>query len=449
MSPRPPVILPALALALLLALPLALGGNRDWIWPWFAAGTFGLAAVACAGVALGRWSAGATLSRARGFLLLGAAVLAAGLPHLGSPGWIDGVAPVDPSASARALLLRAACATLALLLLWGCDSRRRLHGAALVLFGGAVLQALWGAAALLGGFSPDWFAERPGASGVAHGTFVNRNHFAGHLSMLAPLGAGLLLARLSPERAAHWRDSLRGVVRALLGPGALLRVGLALVVVGLVLSHSRMGNLAFGVALAAGAAFALAAWRPLPRAMPWLFASVLLVDALLLGSWFGIERVAQRIGETTLKAAPAPGHDSDAERLVVSAATLELWRAHPWLGIGPGGFRTAFPAVKPASVALFYDHAHNDWAQLLAERGLLGGLPWMALFAGALVAGALAVRRRRDPLLRGIGLGAAMGLLAHGLHGFVDFNAQIPANAAACWALFALAVAALRLPRGA
>lgn len=449
MSARPPVALPAAAVGLLLALPLALGGNRDWIWPWFAAGVFALAAVAACGVALGRWSAGATLPRSRGFLLLGAALLGAGLPHLGPAGWIDGVAPVDPAASGRALLLQAGCATLALLLLWGCDSRRRLHGVALALFAGAVLQAAWGAAALLGGFAPDWFGDRPGASGVAHGTFVNRNHFAGHLALLGPLGAGLLLARLSPQRAAHWRESLRGIARALLGPGALLRVGLALVVVGLVLSHSRMGNIAFGVALAAGATFALAAWRPLPRAMPWLFASVLLVDALLLGSWFGIERVAQRIGETTLEAAPGPGHDSDAERLVVSTATFELWRAHPWLGVGPGGFRTAFPAVKPGSVALFYDHAHNDWAQALAERGLLGALPWAALMLGALAAGGLAVRRRRDPLLRGIGLGAAMGLLAHGLHGFVDFNAQIPANAAACWALLALAIAALRLPRGA
>lgn len=449
MNARPPVQVPAAATALLLALPLALGGNRDWIWPWFAAAAFALAAVACGGIALGRWSAGATLSRVRGFLLLAAWLLAAGLPHLGPAGWIDGVAPVDPAASVRALLLQAACATLAVLLLWGCDSRRRLHGVALALFAGAVLQAGWGAAALLGGFDPEWFAQRPGAGGVAHGSFVNRNHFAGHLAMLGPLGAGLLLARLSPARAAHWRESLRGVARALLGPGTLLRVGLALVVVGLVLSHSRMGNLAFGVALGAGAAVALAAWRPLPRAMPWLFASVLLVDALLLGSWFGIERVAQRIGDTTLAAAPGPGRDSDAERLVVSEATLGLWRGHPWLGVGPGAFRTAFPAIKPASVELFYDHAHNDWAQLLAERGLVGALPWIALFVGALAAGVLAVRRRRDPLLRGIGLGAAMGLLAHGLHGFVDFNGQIPANGAACWALFALANAAWRLPRGA
>ena len=447
MSGRPPIALPAAALALLLALPLGLGGNRDWIWPWFAAAAFAVAAVACAGVALGRWGLGATLPRCGAFVLLATVVLAAGLPHLGPVGWIDGVAPVDPAASGRALLLQAACATLAVLLLWGCDSRRRLHGAALALFGGAVLQSLWGAAALLGGFTPDWFAPRPGASGVAHGSFVNRNHFAGHLAMLGPLGAGLLLAGLSSQRAAHWRESLRGIARALLGPGALLRVGLALVVVGLVLSHSRMGNLAFGIALAAGAALALAWWRPLPRAMPWLFASVLLVDALLLGSWFGIERVAQRIGDTTL--ATAPGRDSDAERLVVSAATLDLWREHPWLGVGPGAFRTAFPSVKPASVELFYDHAHNDWAQALAERGIVGALPWVAVFVLALGAGALAVRRRHDPRLRGIGLGAAMGLLAHALHGFADFNAQIPANAAACWALFALAVGALRLPRGA
>lgn len=429
---------------LLLGLPLALGGNRDWIWPWFAGAAFALFAVALAGAAVGRWGFGG-LPRQRLLLALAAALLASGLPHLGPVGWLGGLAPVDPAASSRALLWQAACVVLALLLLWGCDSRRRLHGVALALFAGAVVQALWGAAALLGGFEPGWFVARPGASGVAHGTFVNRNHFAGHLAMLGALGAGLLLARLSTARPADWRQSLRGVLRALLGAGTWLRVGLALVVVGLVLSHSRMGNLAFALALAVGAVLALLAWRPLPRAMPWLFASVVLVDLLLLGSWFGVERVAQRIGETTLQA--APGRDSDAERIVVSGATLSIWRDHPWLGVGPGGFRTAFPSYKPASVALFYDHAHNDWAQSLAERGLSGTLPLVALFVLAVGAGLGAVRARRDPRLRGVGLGAAIGLLAHAVHGFADFNAQIPANAAAAWALVALALAARHQPR--
>lgn len=430
--------------ALLLVLPLPLGGNRDWIWPWFAAAAFALLGLALAGAALGRWGFGG-LGAQRPFVLLAALLLASGLPHLGGVGWIDGMAPVDPAASARALLWQAACVALAVLLLWGCDSRRRLHAAALAVFGGAVVQAVWGAAALLGGFDLAWFAERPGAGGVAHGTFVNRNHFAGYLAMLGPLGAALLLARLSTRPRSGWRDSLRGALQALLGAGTWLRVGLALVVVGLVLSHSRMGNLAFALALGLGAVVALLAWRPLPRAMPWVFASVLLVDLLLLGSWFGIERVAQRIGETTLAA--APGHDSDAERVVVSAATLDLWRAHPWLGVGPGGFRTAFPAYKPASVSLFYDHAHNDWAQSLAERGLLGALPLAALLALAVAAGIGTVRARHDPRLRAVGLGAALGLVAHALHGLVDFNAQIPANAATAWALLALALAARRLPR--
>jgi O-antigen ligase len=166
---------------------------------------------------------------------------------------------------------------------------------------------------------------------------------------------------------------------------------------------------------------------------------------LLLGSWFGADRVAQRIAGTTV--ATAPGHDSDAERLVVASATLGIWREHPWLGVGPGAFRTAFPAHKPASVTLFYDHAHNDWAQLLAERGVSGALPYATLLAAALFAGLASVRARRDPRLRGVGLGAALGLVAFVLHGLVDFNAQIPANAAAAWALCALCFAARRLPQ--
>jgi O-antigen ligase len=259
---------------------------------------------------------------------------------------------------------------------------------------------------------------------------------------------GLLAAQLGQGAGeSGWRAGLRGLAGILLGPRAWLRGALALAVIGLVMSASRMGNLSFFLALGTGAAAALALWRPRPRALVWLFASLVAVDVALLGSWFGLDRVAQRVRETTIETAPAPGRDSDAERVRVSAATLELWRAHPWLGVGPGGFRTAFPAAKPPEVALFYDHAHNDWAQALAERGVLGALPWFALWLAGLVVALRAVATRRDARLRGVALGTAMALSAALVHGFVDFNGQIPANASWHWVLLALAFAAARLPR--
>lgn len=434
------------------ALPFPLGANRDWIWPWFAVAAFGLGALFAAGCALGRWAPAPTLARTRAGVLLAAASVAAGLPHLLAAGTIDGIAPVDPAASARALLVQALGAVLFVLVLGLCDSRRRLFAAALVVFAAGTLQAGWGVLMTLSGVEHGFFGPKFVNLGVATGTFVNRNHFAGCVAMAAALGVGLLVAQLGQgkgEAATGWRAGVRGVAGILLGPRAWLRGALALAVIGLVMSASRMGNLSFFIALGTGAVAALALWRPRPRALVWLFASLVAVDVALLGSWFGLERVAERVRQTTIdESAPAEGRDSDAERVRVSAATFDLWRAHPVLGVGPGAFRTAFPAAKPAEVALFYDHAHNDWAQALAERGVVGALPWFALWIVALGAALRALARRRDPRLRGIALGALMALSAALAHGFVDFNGQIPANASWHWVLLALALGAARMPRG-
>jgi O-antigen ligase len=439
-------------LLLVAALPFPLGANRDWIWPWFAVAAFGCGALFAAACALGRWAPAESLARSRVGVVLAVATLVAGLPHLLAPGAIDGVAPVDPAASARALLLQALGATLFVLVLGLCDSRRRLFAAALVVFAAGTVQAGWGVLMTLSGVEHGFFGPKFVNLGVATGTFVNRNHFAGCVAMAAALGVGLLAAQLGQGQAAGpsgWRAGLRGMAGILLGPRAWLRGALALAVIGLVMSASRMGNLSFFIALGIGAGAALLLWRPRPRALVWLFASLVAVDVALLGSWFGLERVAERVRQTTIEeTAPAEGRDSDAERVRVSAATLDLWRAHPALGVGPGAFRSAFPAAKPAEVALFYDHAHNDWAQALAERGLIGALPWFALWVAALVAALRALAKRRDPRLRGLALGTTMALGAAIAHGFVDFNGQIPSNASWHWVLLALAFGAARLPRG-
>ena len=82
----------------------------------------------------------------------------------------------------------------------------------------------------------------------------------------------------------------------------------------------------------------------------------------------------------------------------------------------------------------------------MAERGIVGALPWTAAFVLAMVSAVRALRVRHRPTVRGLAFGAAMGLLAFAIHGLVDFNAQIPANGATAWVLMAIAMATLGLP---
>ena len=77
--------------------------------------------------------------------------------------------------------------------------------------------------------------------------------------------------------------------------------------------------------------------------------------------------------------------------------------------------------------------------QFLVEYGAIGAAllgPVVLLSLGAALA---ALRRRHDPLMRGMAFAATMGVAAMLIHATVEFNMQIPAYAATFMAILALA----------
>jgi O-antigen ligase len=157
--------------------------------------------------------------------------------------------------------------------------------------------------------------------------------------------------------------------------------------------------------------------RPIHRAA--LIAIVVAVAAIPLID-LGADRLVSRFAETGGDFRIAGG------RLDVAADTLRMIAAFPAAGCGFGAFNAVYPAFSAPSVRLHYTHAHDDLLQLGAE----GGLPALVLLAFALVAlvpaAARCFRSPSDP----IAAGAAFGMSALLLHGLVDFNFHIPANAA-------------------
>jgi O-antigen ligase len=131
----------------------------------------------------------------------------------------------------------------------------------------------------------------------------------------------------------------------------------------------------------------------------------------------------------------------------VRASRLDLWRdmlpmvpRFPLFGDGWNAFATAFPWYQTVWKTEWIGEAHNDYLQVLIDGGVVGA----ALLGGLLVVvlrGALA-RAAASPL----DLGVFGALLGFALHGLVDFNGQIPANAATFVALAALAVRPPRDP---
>jgi O-antigen ligase len=251
------------------------------------------------------------------------------------------------------------------------------------------------------------------------GPYVSRNHFAGYLAMAIPLAIGFTMeAALSLRRDWSRRISRRWV--ALGGPAgnAVLRrlAAATVLVVGLFASHSRGGLLAFAVS-------ALAILFALPRARG--AALVFLVAIVLVGVGvidLGITR------------------KGFADRGVKSSRT-EMWRDalrmypdFPLLGAGFNAFGTSYTGYQSVARYQWYGEAHNEYLQALLDTGTVGALLVVALVVRLLRSALRAAAM--SPLDAGL-LGALLACCAHNL---VDFNWQIPANAATFAAIAGVAV---------
>lgn len=313
--------------------------------------------------------------------------------------------------------------TLALL-----DSRRRIKIAAYTLVVSGLFQAVYGGINAL---------DMAGGE-VAHGSYVNRNHFAGYLEMCLAVGLGMLIAQLTGKRAVGFRQFLRDAAELILGPRMRLRLALVCMVIGLVLSRSRMGNTAFFSSLLVAGAIGLVFSRRATRSMVILIASLIVIDVVIVGSYFGVSQVVDRIEKTTLATEDRPD---------VAGHTVEMWREFPLFGSGLGSYHAVFPRFTGPEVPITPTQAHNDYVQFLAETGAAGTLLLGLIVGLSLFAALRAQYERGDPLARGLAFGAVMGITAILIHSTTDFNLQIPANAMTFMFILALCWVALNFER--
>ena len=337
---------------------------------------------------------------------------------------------IDPHSTFISALLSTAYYLLFCLTLLLVDSRKRLEKLLLAMVAMGTFQAIFGALSALSGSEWLLFREKTAYLGVATGTFVNRNSFAGFLEMTLAAGMGLLIARLTNQHYANWRDRLQALLQLMLSSKLLLRVALATMVIGLVLSRSRMGNAAFFSSLMVTGLIYMICRRQITRGMVFLFGSLLVIDIAIVSQWFGLEKVIDRIGNTSLD------HETRPE---VSEITLDIIRDYWLTGTGGGSYYTALPGYHNGTWRGFYDLAHNDYLQFPAEFGIPAFLLLAAMVLICLYHALQAMRVRHNKFAIGGGFAAFMGILAILIHSTVDFNLQIPANAAYFVVLMAVA----------
>ncbi|MAY36275.1 MAG: hypothetical protein CMN84_09275 [Spongiibacteraceae bacterium] len=440
---------------LLFIFPLARGGNRLWAVSLFDAMVFGLCALWLLCFIFGRVQMPAAVSRARYVIflwLLWLAYIAFQFVPLPLP-LAETLAPlsVEKYAAVAAVTgepLHAAAISISrgdtfdhllestgllalfLLVLFTVRGNRRMHFLAMTLVCGGLFQALYGILFYLSGLDRGLFLDAASPLNVVTGTFVNRNHLAGYLEIAAAAGIGLVLADLKGGGASNWRARFRHFVEFLMSETVLLRVFLAIMVIALVMSQSRMGNVAFFSSIGvAGMIYVVLRERQLFFKSLFVFATLFLIDFLILSNWFGLDALVERIETTEM---------SREMRVAVMPDLLRAFEAYWPMGSGLGSFYTAFPEFRSPEIPKLHYHAHNDYIEFGIETGiwglaLLGGIVALVMWRAVLL-----LVKRKDRLVGGIAFAAIMAVVALGIHGTVDFNLQIPANAAALVALLGL-----------
>lgn len=448
---------------MLVWAPVPLGSNRAWAWAILEVGTYALVAAWLIAWGLGRVEATDALRRAwPAWIALGAWLALQALHVVSLPaGWVAVLSPesarmhalvaelgvaqstatlsVDPEASRVSLLKSLAYAGVFFLALALLTRRARVLLLARVLVWAAGLLAVYAVSMHLGNVTGDYFGTPITHGESASGTYANRNHFAGYLEMSLALGIGLLVGGLSDRTAESWRTFLRNALEWVLSGKMVLRLGLCVLVIALTTTHSRMGNTAFFASLLIAGAIGIALSRHAPRNTVLLLASLIVIDLVIVGSWFGVEKLAQRLEDTTARDVQV--------REEPAAYSLALIRDYAAFGSGPGTFYVTFPRYRPPTVVNFYSQTHNDYVQFASESGVPGFVVLAAFVACALGAALLAQWRRRDPLMRGMAFASIMGVTSILIHSWADFNLQIPANAALFMVLLALGWVALNLER--
>lgn len=319
------------------------------------------------------------------------------------------------------------------------NSRERTEQIIWTVIAAATLQAVYGTFMVLSEVEWGFFQPKAAFLGNATGTFTNRNHMAGYLEVALALGVGYILANPS-HYSGNIRQRLLQFLSMLTGKKVLLRLLLAIIVIALVMTRSRMGNTAFFASMILTGVMALYFMRYKTRSTVILLSSMLVIDMAIVGTYFGADELIERLKESS---------QETESRDEVARDVIEIWKEYPVFGTGSGTFTHVYPSLKSEAVVTsrIYNNAHNDILQFLSEFGLPAFLVlcWVVGYALSNVVNAM--RKRHSHFSKGIGFGSMMAIIALMIHSTVDFNLQIPANALMFMLVLALSAISRWTPR--
>jgi O-antigen ligase len=256
--------------------------------------------------------------------------------------------------------------------------------------------------------------------GFIYGPYVNHNHYAGLMEMLTPFP--LVLAATSMTSGN--RKIAIAAVAALMGASIFL-------------SGSRGGMVAFFVQMLVLGALLLRK-REVGWQQPLMLAGFVAVVIIFL-VWMGGNELTRRLISIHSEARE---EITGGVRLTIDRDCLRMFLKRPFFGWGLGTFPTVYPQFRSFYTNFFVNEAHNDYLQFLVETGLAGFS--IALWFLILVFRKAASRMKNwtESATGCLTVAALLGCIGILVHSLLDFNLQIPANAALFFVLCTIAAGA-------
>lgn len=326
------------------------------------------------------------------------------------------------------------------------NSQKRIETAIFLILIIGCFETFYGLAETYSGSAHIWWFKKTIHSRAISGTYFNQNHFAGFMEMgfllAAAYAAGLSERKKKRKVFSKQKSSMRSRLAQFLSieqrfsKRTFIFFTGVVIGIGLVFSANRGGIISAAAAMLFMSLLFIYR-RSLRRKGFVIFFLFLITSAYALH--IGAEYTVGRFG--TL--------DKSFEvRSRFTKKTLELFKDYKLVGIGVGNFRYAYPRYQaPEDKNSFIRHAHNDWAQFLAEAGLVGLCLLLAGIIYYLYRTMTVWKRRKDFFATCLGVAPIAVITAMAIHSYADFNLHIPANFLIFTAILAIGYSALHLQR--
>ena len=271
---------------------------------------------------------------------------------------------------------------------------------------------------------------------------MNRNNYAGFVNLIIPLALAALLIKSLGSKISN-RQTQRSIsvfvknilinLESSLQRYILLSTSIILMAAGLIYSTSRGGLISlicstfiFFIMLRLGKA------NVSKGRLTQIFVATTLVIICITILWSNVNPLKQRLNKLANL-----DYNLNHSRAEAIKSSFRIAQDFPIFGIGLGAFPNLYYRYRSPQISnAAYTASHCDYIQLVSETGIIGFGFFIISISGYIIFVVRRHMRESNAKICTMTAGVLAAISSLLIHSFVDFNAQIPANALIASILF-------------